>query len=226
MRQSNRLLLVEDDESFGYVLSRYLGMNDFNAKWVKTGSEASKAITEEQFDLGILDIMLPEKDGFTIADEWTAQQGNSPFIFLTPKALKVDMLQGYKSGCIDYIVKPIEEEVFIAKINALINKSGNQVKVIHTIGEYKFEPANLTLKRNGQNIMLTPRESQILSMLCDGQNQVADRQQVLQRIWGKNDYFNRKSMDVFIFKLRKYLSDDPTISITNIHGKGFMLEVK
>ncbi len=226
MTRNNRLLLVEDDESFGYILSKYLEMNDFNARWVKTGMEASKAITEEQYDLGILDIMLPEKDGFTLADEWTSQQGNAPFIFLTAKSLKVDKLQGYKTGCIDFIVKPIDEEVFIAKINALINKSGTPNRASYAIGEYEFQPVNQMLKKEGKITTLTQRESQILLMLCDAMNQVVDRQKVLKELWGKNDYFNRKSMDVFIFKLRKYLADDPSIRITNIHGKGFMLEVK
>jgi len=224
MSLRNRLLLVEDDESFGYILSKYLEMNDFQAKWVKSGTEASLAIKEEQFDLGILDIMLPEKDGFTLAKEWTAQQGNTPFIFLTAKLLKVDKLQGYKLGCLDFIVKPIEEEVFIAKINAIIGKSENNSKTIHQIGDYEFDPNNQILRSKSQTIALTQRESQILYILSDSKNQVVDRKKFLKELWGKNDYFNRKSMDVFIFKLRKHLAEDPSIAITNIHGRGFMLE--
>lgn len=221
----NRILLVEDDEGFGYILSRYLKMNDFTPTWVKDGKEASSRIKDETYDLGILDIMLPDKDGFALAGEWSQYQGATPFVFLTSKSLKIDKLQGYKLGCIDYIVKPIDEEVFIAKVNALLSRSKGIKKRTFDIGEYVLDVSNQKLDYREEVITLTERETQLLEILAENKNQLMDRSLILKALWGRSDYFNRKSMDVFIFKLRKYLSHDKNVSILNVHGKGFMLKV-
>lgn len=222
----NRILLIEDDQSFGYVLLRYLQMNNFSPEWVQDGDEAAEIIKNENYDLGILDIMLPKKDGFALAKDWQKYQGDTPFIFLTAKSLKIDKLEGYRLGCIDYITKPIDEEIFIAKINALlaraIKSNNNSVKV--DIGKYKFDAANQLLTHGDSSVTLTERETQLLKILVDHQNQLVDRTSILKALWGKSDYFNRKSMDVFIFKLRKYLSLDSSVKIINVHGKGFMLK--
>lgn len=224
------ILLVEDDQSFGYILKAYLDMYQYSVKWVKDGAKALKMIHQFPFDLCILDIMLPNIDGFTIAEKIIQNQANLPFIFLTAKSLKVDKLKGYRLGCDDYITKPIDEELLIAKIQAILKrtqskKGFSQKETLITIGDYQFDPNNLQLKRKQHKRQLTEKEAQLLKMLCDHSNRLLTRNLALKELWGKNDLFNRKTMDVFIFKLRKYLQDDPKVRITNVHGKGFILEI-
>lgn len=224
-----KILLVEDDESFGYILKEYLEINDFSVTLVKNGEDGLKTFQKCTFDLCLLDVMMPLKDGFTLAKEIREADPDIPFIFLTAKALKVDKLRGFRLGCDDYIVKPIDEELLIARVRALIKRASPESETANNItqygiGEYQFDFTNQALKFDDQVRRLTEKEAKILLLLCEHRNVVLDRNKALKTVWGESDFFNRKSMDVFIHKLRSYLKKDPTVKITNVHGKGFILE--
>lgn len=220
------ILLLEDDQSFGYILSEYLEMQDFKICWAKSAEEALNILENQSFDLAILDIMLPKMNGFELAKILKEQNIEMPFIFLSAKSLKIDKLKGYKLGAYDYVTKPIDEELLVAKINALLGRIGKQ-KVEQSefmIGKYRFVPDFFQLVLDNKITKLTPRETALLQLLCEHKNQLMLRKKALKQIWGSTDEFSRKSMDVFISHLRKYLSKDKTISIENIHGKGFILK--
>ena len=223
------ILLVEDDESFGYILKEYLEINDFSVQWCTDGEQGLKAFLQGVYDLCILDVMMPVKDGFTLAKEIQDHDPEVPFIFLTAKALKVDKLKGFRLGCDDYVVKPIDEELFIARVRAIIKRTSSDPEnggktISYHIGKYLFDYANQALILNGNIQRLTTKEAKVLQLLCEKKNQVLDRNKALKTVWGESDFFNRKSMDVFIHKLRKYLEEDASVRITNVHGKGFVLE--
>jgi len=224
-----KILLVEDDESFGYILKEYLEIHDFSVTWVQDGETGLKTYQQEVFNLCILDVMMPLKDGFTLAKEIQEHDPEVPFIFLTAKSLRVDKLKGFRLGCDDFVVKPIDEELFIARVKAIIKRSGDggtiQQQLTYRIGQYLFDPMNQTLILDETIQRLTTKEAKLLQLLCEKKNQVLDRNKALKMVWGESDFFNRKSMDVFIHKLRKYLEDDASVKITNVHGKGFVLEV-
>ena len=228
MNDKTQILLVEDDSNLGYILKEYLGMHEFDVTWAKDGEAGLAAFKVGNFDLCVLDIMMPKMDGFTLAEEIKAIEQNLPIVFLTAKSLKIDKLKGFKVGADDYIVKPVDEEELIARINAIIKRStfNNQKDTSSefNIGSYVFDFLNQTLSRNGQKQGITTKEAEILRQLCLHKGKLLDRKITLKQLWGETDYFNRRSMDVFISKLRKYLSADPSIKITNVHGKGFILE--
>lgn len=221
-----KILLVEDDTTLGYILQEYLEMKDFSVQWTKNGIEGLRALRNTSFDLCVLDVMMPEMDGFTMADKMRSEGYSIPLLFLTAKSLKVDVLKGFSLGADDYIIKPVEEEELVARIHAILKRSnrfeetGNKV---FEIGDYQFDAPNQKLTFQGEDKYLTERESQVLKLLCLNKGNLLSRQFVLQSIWGKSDYFNRRSMDVFISKLRKYLAKDERIQITNVHGSGFIL---
>ncbi len=225
----DRILLVEDDDSFGYILKEYLEINDFNVDWVQNGELGLDAFVRGVYDLCILDIMMPLKDGFTLAKEIQEHDNSVPFIFLTAKSLKIDKLKGFRLGCDDFVVKPIDEEIFIARVKALMKRTGTEAigkseDSVYQIGHYLFDATNQALSYGEEIQRLTVKEAKLLQLLCDKKNQVLDRNMALKAVWGESDFFNRKSMDVFIHKLRKYLEQDPSVKITNVHGKGFVLE--
>ena len=206
-------------------------MNDLRVQWAKDGQKALQLMQQFSFDLCLLDIMLPDIDGFEIAKRIKDVYPDMPFIFLTAKALKVDKLMGYKLGGVDYITKPVDEELLIAKIRALLNRlnpssSSSFEQKIYALGNYEFDFSRQCLLIQEDRHQLTNKEAQLLKLLCDHQNQLVSREKALKLLWGKNDEFNRKTMDVFIFKLRKYLKADARVKITNVHGKGFVLEVQ
>jgi len=220
-----KILLVEDDETLGYVLKSYLEMKSFQVDWVKDGQAAYSAFAKQPYDLGILDVMMPVMDGFSLAEKLKTENEKFPIIFLTAKALKVDKLKGFNLGADDYIIKPVDEEELVARIHAVlrrVNPSTSEPE-IHSIGQYTFDVKNQKLTYQEEDQYLTERETQILQLLCQNKGNLLARKQVLQNLWGKSDYFNRRSMDVFISKLRKYLSKDESIQITNVHGSGFIL---
>lgn len=220
-----RILLLEDNESFGYILSEYLRLQDYEIAWVKSGSEALELIAHQRFDLAILDIMLPDTSGFELAEQIKLLHSELPFIFLSAKSLKVDKLKGYKAGAIDYITKPVDEELLVAKIKVLIGNRRPQPAqtTVFQIGAYSFDAPLQQLTFQGNLTKLTSREAALLEMLCLHQNKLLPRKKALQQIWGNVDEFSRKSMDVFISHLRKYLAEDDAVSIENVHGNGFVL---
>ena len=226
----NRILLVEDDASLGYLLSEYLKMKGFDLLWVQNGKEALKKMETQAFELAILDVMMPEMDGFTLAGILHNNYPELPFIFLTSKSQKIDVLKGFSLGAIDYLKKPIDEEELVVRINALLShiipKNGAlKEDLIFSIGAYDFNALNQELRYQNEKITLTTRESDILRLLVSQKNQLCTHKDILVKIWGKHDYFNKKSLNVFITHLRKYLDKDPAIKIENVHGKGFILRL-
>ncbi|MEQ8574206.1 MAG: response regulator transcription factor, partial [Fulvivirga sp.] len=185
--------------------------------------------TKSVFDLCILDVMMPVMDGFTLAAKIKEIDEDIPFLFLTAKALKIDKLKGFKLGADDYIVKPVDEGELFARIQAIVKRTKPKVSTepkILNIGIYTFNYPNLELKTHNKTTQLTQKEADLLKALCDSQGTILDRNNTLKKLWGENDYFNRRSMDVFISRLRKYLDQDPNIKIKNVHGKGFVLVVE
>ncbi|MBX2871658.1 MAG: response regulator transcription factor [Saprospiraceae bacterium] len=223
----HNIILIEDNESFGYILAEYLSLHDYSVDWAKTGTEGIEMITHKKYDLGVFDIMLPDQNGYEVAAWVKKQVPYLPFIFLSAKSLKVDKLKGFKLGADDYVTKPIDEELFLAKVKALIKRTMHQAPLQeeYEIGQYLFQPNLQKLHWQEDVVQLTKREAELLQMLCQCQGQLLARKRALQEIWGATDEFSRKSMDVFISHLRKYLAKDEQVKITNIHGKGFVLTV-
>lgn len=220
-----KILLVEDNDTLGYILKEYLEMKDFSVIWAINGRKGWKAFDKQKFDLCILDIMMPEMGGFTLAQKIKAVNEDIPLIFLTAKSLKIDKLKGFDIGADDYIVKPIDEEELVARIKAVLRRSIKKapVETDYKIGQYLFDVTNQRLIFEGQAQYLTEMETQLLGMLCEKQGNLVSREYMLKEIWGKSDYFTRRSMDVFISRLRKYLGGDKQVKISNVHGSGFVL---
>jgi two-component system, OmpR family, response regulator len=231
VQKKGNILLVEDDSNLGFVLKDYLEMLNYNVDLRKNGEEGLYAFKAKVFDICILDIMMPLKDGFTLAAEIRELNEDVPIIFLTAKEMKEDRIRGFKVGADDYITKPFSTEELSLRIEAILKRSrkikeqAGQVTEF-TIGKYLFQYSNHQLMLEGKIITLTNKEAELLRMLCDRPGQVLRRETALKKIWGEDDYFMGRSMDVYITKLRKYLKDDPSITITNVHGMGFKLELK
>ena len=222
---SPRILLVEDNETLGYILKEYLELKSFSVVLAIDGGQGLRRFRKQSFDLCILDIMMPEKDGFSLAKEIKNLDPDIPLIFLTAKSLKVDVLKGFDLGADDYIVKPVEEEELVARVRAVLRRT-REVEAtanIYQIGRYTFDFYNQKLQINGTERVLTEREAKVLRLLCNHKGKLLPRHKVLKSVWNNSDYFTRRSMDVFISRLRKYLSDDPAIQITNVYGSGFIL---
>ena len=221
------IFLVEDDENFGSVLSAYLEMNDFSVTWIKDGKEATSAFKSVDFDICVIDIMLPNVDGFTIAKSIRQTDEQIPLIFLTAKTLKDDVVSGYEIGADDYITKPFDSDVLIYKIKAILKRDGirqkNKEQERFQIGKFLFNYHLRKIESEDNSVKLSPKEAELLKLLSMKKNNVLSRSEALKTIWGDDDYFNARSMDVYITKLRKYLKADPTVSIENIHGSGYRL---
>ena len=226
-KKNARIFLVEDDLSFGSVLKSYLEINDYSVDLVDDGKIAVDTFRRGVYDLCILDVMLPHVDGFTIATEIRSMNQTIPIIFLTAKKLKEDLLHGYGVGADDYITKPFDTEILLCKIRAIISRRDIQdgSRDTYEIGKFIFNARLRTLVIGGQEKQLSPKEGQLLEMLALAPNSLVSREAALKKIWGTDDYFTARSMDVYVTKLRKYLSDDPQISLKNIHGSGFQLLV-
>ncbi len=225
MSKKTNIFLVEDDLSFGSVLKSYLEINDFEVSWVDDGKYALEKFKSGKFDLCILDVMLPNVDGFTIAGEIRGINKSVPLIFLTAKKLKIDVLTGYGLGADDYITKPFDTDILLAKIKAIINRNNDDKNIsdIFQIGKFTFNSKLRTLKIGESEEKLSPKEAQLLELLAKSPNSLVNRATALKTIWGSDDYFTARSMDVYITKLRKYLVADPEIGIKNIHGAGFQM---
>ena len=225
----NKIILLEDDETLGYLLSEYLKMNDFDIVWAKNSVNCFKILEENTFDLAILDIMLPDIDGFSFAQKIKNMHPNLPFLFLTARSLKIDVLKGFSLGAVDYLKKPIDEEVLVVRIKALLSRlkqpaQSNETNGSYKLGAYIFNAVNQELNFNDNIISLTNRESELLHYLISNKNKLCTHKEILNHLWGKNDYFNKKSLNVFITRLRKYLNKDVSIKIENVHNRGFILK--
>ena len=233
MKNSNKkILLVEDDPNFGSILKEYLSLNDYNVILAKNGIEGYEKFIKDNFDLCILDIMMPYKDGFTLAKEIRQKNESIPIFFLTAKHLKEDVLRGFKIGADDYLTKPFDSEVLLAKIKVVLNRKSLPVKIDNEKFEFNFSKFNFNSKlrylshNNGTSHKLSPKENQLLRLLLLNINDLLPRELALNRIWRDDNYFTSRSMDVYIAKLRKYLSVDNKVKILNIHGEGFRLVVE
>ncbi len=226
---SKRIFFVEDDLSFGSVMKSYLELNDYQVTWIDDGKNAIDRFKDDSFDLAILDVMLPNVDGFTIGKVIKELQPSLPLIYLTAKSLKEDVLIGYGIGADDYITKPFDSEVLLCKLNAIQRRGQNDAAFkktdIYQIGSYTFNYRLRTIQRNSTIEKLSPKEAGLLRLLCLHANELLFREEALRKIWSGDDYFTARSMDVFITRLRKYLKDDPSVAIRNIHGSGFILEI-
>lgn len=224
-------LLAEDDENLGALLSTYLNSKGFQTKWVKNGEEAISYYHSfnNAIDFIILDVMMPEKDGFSVAKEIRLTDKKTPILFLTAKSMKDDKLKGFEVGADDYLTKPFAMEELIARIQAIMRRTGDNSLVKDeklNIGSLDFDPNKSILYSKDGEKKLTTKENALLTLLVRNINEVLDRQATLRAIWGDDNYFNGRSMDVYIAKLRKLLSEDPNIEIMNIHGIGFKLIIK
>lgn len=220
------ILLLEDDPNLGFILQEQLEMNNYSVKLCRNGEEGTDEYKHHKYDLCLVDIMMPKKDGFTFVKELRNADKQTPVIFLTAKSLKEDKIEGFKAGCDDYITKPFSMEELLLRINAVIRRTGDNTDTLQTvfsIGRYSFDSEKQTLTLGKKKIQLTSKEAELLRLLCINKNSVLERDTALNQIWGNNSYFNARSMDVFITKLRGYLKEDPSISIQNIRGKGYKL---
>lgn len=223
-----KIFLLEDDKSFGEVLKAYLKIHEFEVFWVQDGQEAINKFDPRKFDFCILDVMLPNVDGFSVAKRIREMSPEIPFIFLTAKTLKEDELRGYELGADDYIKKPFDSEVLIYKIKAILSRKTNLRKPDQekfSLGIFQFNSLirELTNNENQEMVKLSPKEAHLLQLLLQTEGNVLSRQDALRQIWGDDNYFTTRSMDVYITKLRKFLKADSRIQIINIHGSGYRL---
>jgi DNA-binding response OmpR family regulator len=227
--EQNRVLLVEDDPNFGTVLKDYLTLNDYNVTLAKDGLEGLIMFKNNDFDLCILDVMMPRKDGFSLAKDIRNTNSDIPIIFLTAKTMKEDVLKGYQAGADDYLNKPFDSEVLLYKMKAVLQRKGSDKNADDDIFEFKigrfeFNSKLRHLSFNGQEASkLSPKENKLLKMLAIHKNDLMPRELALTKIWRDDNYFTSRSMDVYIAKLRKYLRPDENVEILNIHGEGFRL---
>ncbi len=224
------ILLLEDDPNLGLIISEHLQLNGFAVQLCTDGEAGTAAFDNGRFDLCLVDIMLPKKDGFAFAREVRRKDNETPLIFLTAKSLKEDKIEGFKIGCDDYITKPFSVEELLLRIRAVLRRSlgatEDDAATQFEIGSYAFDSLKRLLKRNQTEVRLTPKESELLRLLCLHKNRTLERTVALSKIWGKEDYFSSRSMDVFVTKLRKHLSDDSNVEIVGIHGKGLRLSIE
>lgn len=224
-----KILLCEDDTNLGLVLKNYLELNDFDVTLERDGRLGLAAFQREKFDICLLDVMMPNMDGFTVAEEIRDINPDVPLFFLSAKTMKEDIIQGYKLGADDYITKPFDSEVLLLKIRAILKRNEEiqkeEAKTEYDLGNYHFNPRLRELTINGKVQTLSPKENELLKMLSEYKNDLLPREAALKKIWGSDTYFNGRSMDVYIAKLRKYLKEDSNIEIVNIHGNGFRLVV-
>lgn len=225
----SKILLVEDDANLGYVLKDNLAMRGYDITLQADGEAGIKTFQNEPFDLCILDVMLPKVDGFSVGKAIREKNKQIPILFLTAKSMTEDKLEGFKQGGDDYITKPFNIEELVARIEVFLNRPTKKVtdmEKVFTLGNFQFDHENLSLKNDKGEKILTVKESEVLKLLYLNRDRILKREEILTQVWGEDDYFMGRSMDVFISKLRKYLKDDPQIAIANFHGVGFKLEIK
>lgn len=229
MEQKTKLLLAEDDENLGLLLKEYLVAKGYDAELYPDGEAAYKGFMKEHFDICVLDVMMPKKDGFTLAKDIRIVNADIPIIFLTAKNMKDDVLEGFQLGADDYITKPFSMEELIMRLEAILRRTSQEgqasAQQVFTLGKFTFDTRKQTLSEGDNTVKLTTKESDLLKLLCQNANKVLERNYALKSIWIDDNYFNARSMDVYITKLRKHLKDEPTVEIINVHGKGYKLIV-
>jgi DNA-binding response OmpR family regulator len=226
-KKKYKILLCEDDTNLGMVLKNYLELNDYDVVLERDGRLGLAAFQREKFDICLLDVMIPNVDGFSLADEIRDVDPDIPLFFLSAKTMKEDVVQGYRLGADDYITKPFDSEVLLLKIKAILKRNEEENRISDNVefdlGNSHFNPKLRELSHNGLTHTLSPKENELLKMLAEQENDLLPRERALKKIWGSDTYFNGRSMDVYIAKLRKYLKGDTNIEIVNIHGNGFRL---
>lgn len=225
-----KILLAEDDPNLGTLLQEYLTIKGYETILAKDGDDALTKFVQQDYDLCIFDVMMPKKDGFTLAKEVRMSDKDTPIIFLTAKAMKEDTLQGFKLGADDYMTKPFSMEELLARLQAVLRRSQkvelqNEKISNFIIRGFTFDAEKQILERNGESQKLTAKESALLKLLCENMGKPVSRSFALKMVWGDDTYFNARSMDVYITKLRKFLKEEPEIQILNLHGEGFKLMV-
>jgi two-component system, OmpR family, response regulator len=230
-KENKKILLVEDDQNFGAILKDYLMLNDFDVTLAKNGMEGFEKFKKDTYDMCILDVMMPYKDGYTLAKEIREKNKDVPIIFLTAKTMKEDVLKGYKVGADDYLNKPFDSDVLLAKIRTIIQRKATETKPENLKFEFEIGKFHLNSKLRFLNfpgaepIKLSPKENELLKMLALYEDDLMPRELALTKIWRDDNYFTSRSMDVYIAKLRKYLKMDEKVEVLNIHGEGFRLVV-
>lgn len=226
MEETLKILLCEDDENLGMLLREYLQAKDFEAVLCPDGEVGFREFMKAKYDICVLDVMMPKKDGFTLAQEIRQANADVPIIFLTAKTLKEDIIEGFKIGADDYITKPFSMEELVVRIEAIlrrVNGKKSKESTLYNIGRFVFDTQKQLLTIDDKQTKLTTKENELLALLCAHSNEILQREFALKTIWIDDNYFNARSMDVYITKLRKHLKDDPQIEIINIHGKGYKL---
>ena len=231
MPSKKKILLVEDDNNFGSILRDYLTLHSYETTLAKNGIEGLEKFKRYNYDLCILDVMMPFKDGFSLASDIRSINQEVPLIFLTAKSLKEDVIKGFKIGADDYLIKPFDSEILLFKIKSIFKrkislKRGNDNKVDYIFSSYRYNSKFRELQfKNDKPISLSPKEGKLLTLLLDNMNDLTTREEALVKIWNDDNYFTSRSMDVYVTKIRKYLGKDPKIKIENIHGKGFRFSI-
>ena len=230
MTHKVRILLAEDDSNLGFVLKDNLEMNNYEVDCFENGKRALDAFQKNQYDICLLDVMMPILDGFSLAEQIRLKDQGVPIIFLTAKGMKEDKLTGFRTGGDDYLVKPFSLEELLFRIKVFVKRKDIHLElheqVCFELGAYTFDYSRLELKHTNGIKILTTKEADLLKELCLHKNTVVKREELLKKVWGSNDYFTGRSMDVFISRLRKYLSNDTDIDILNHHGTGFRLSIR
>ncbi len=226
-----RILLVEDDRNLGLLLQESLGLHGFDVTLCRDGEEALRVFHNQTFDLCLIDVMLPKKDGFSLGRDIRGLHSSVPFIFLTAKSLQEDRIEGFKIGGDDYITKPFNLEELVLRVQAVLRRGrigewDAQERRKYNLGSYVFDYETQTLRIKNRTRKLTTKEAELLRLLCLHTNGVLERRLALQLVWGNDSIFNARSMDVFISRLRKYLAGDDTVEIVNVHGRGYKLVVR
>ena len=231
MPSKKKILLVEDDNNFGSILRDYLTLHSYETTLAKNGIEGLEKFRKHNYDLCILDVMMPFKDGFSLASDIRSINDDVPLIFLTAKSLKEDVIKGFKMGADDYLIKPFDSEILLFKIKSIFKRkislkkaTDNKVDYIFSSFIYNSKFRELQFK-NDKPVTLSPKEGKLLTLLLDNMNDLTTREEALVKIWNDDNYFTSRSMDVYVTKIRKYLSKDPKIKIENIHGKGFKFSI-
>ena len=227
MFDTKKILLVEDDPSLGFVIKDNLTLKGYDVTLCKDGEEGERSFLDNAYNLCIFDVMLPKKDGFSLARSVRKKSATVPILFLTAKSMIEDKLEGFGTGADDYITKPFSLEELLCRIEVFLRRtpliSQIEQKIVF-LGQYEFDFSNLTLKTRSAEKTLTQKEAEVLKLLYQNRERVLKREEILKQVWGDDDYFMGRSMDVFISKLRKYLKEDPSVQIVNYHGVGFKLE--